>query len=110
MHELSIAESVVDAITSRIGTSPVREVRLEVGRLCGVQPDALRFCFELAAQGTAIDGACLDIDEPAGLAKCASCGLEFDVEDLILLCDCGSADVTVLCGEQLRIVSVALVL
>jgi hydrogenase nickel incorporation protein HypA/HybF len=107
VHEFAIAESVIETITSRTGASTVREVRLEVGRLCGVQADALRFCFELAAAGTGVDGAELEIDEPPGLARCGACGLEFRVEDLILLCACGSADVEVLSGEQLRILSVA---
>jgi hydrogenase nickel incorporation protein HypA/HybF len=106
MHELAIAESVVDAITARTGTAPVTQVRLEVGRLSGVVADALRFSFELVASGTGLDGACLDIDEPDGRAKCADCGLEFAVPDLILLCACGSADIHVLAGDELRIISV----
>lgn len=106
MHELAIAESVVDSVTARTGSSRVTQVRLEVGRLSGVVADALRFSFELAASGTGLDGAQLDIDEPDGRAKCADCGQEFAVPDLILLCPCGSADVHVLAGEELRIVSV----
>jgi hydrogenase nickel incorporation protein HypA/HybF len=106
VHEFAIAESVIDTITAKTGDATIREVRLEVGRLCGVQAEALRFCFELAVQGTAMDGARLDIDEPPGLASCQSCGLEFEVRDLILLCACGSARVEVLSGEQLRILSV----
>ncbi len=106
VHEFAIAEGVIETITARTGTAAVREVRLEVGRLSGVQADALRFCFDLAAQGTAVDGASLSIDEPAGIGRCSDCGLEFSVDDLILLCACGSADVQVLSGDQLRIISV----
>jgi hydrogenase nickel incorporation protein HypA/HybF len=106
VHELSIAESVIDAVTSRTGDRAVREVRLEVGRLSGVSADSLRFCFELATGGTAVEGAALVIDEPAGAAHCQTCGQDFTVDDLILLCTCGSSDVRVLRGEELRIVSV----
>lgn len=106
MHELSIAESVIEAITARTTTRRVRRVRLEVGRLSGVSADALRFCFELAAVDTPVDGAALDIDELPGRARCATCEEEFVLSDPILLCGCGSSDVRVLTGDELRILSV----
>jgi hydrogenase nickel incorporation protein HypA/HybF len=106
VHELSIAESVIETITTRIGSRPVHEVRLEVGRLSGVSADSLRFCIELAASGTGVAGAELVIDEPPGEAHCATCGEDFLVDDLVLLCRCGSSDVRVLRGEELRILSV----
>jgi hydrogenase nickel incorporation protein HypA/HybF len=106
VHELAIAESVIDAITARLGDQVVREVRLEVGRLCGVSADSLRFCFELAAADTTVDGAALVIDEPPGKARCVTCSEEFIVDVPILLCACGSADVRILAGEELRILSV----
>jgi hydrogenase nickel incorporation protein HypA/HybF len=106
MHELAIAESVVDQITMRTGANRVHGVRLEVGRLSGVSADALRVCFEMAAAGTGLDGAGLQIDEPDGRGECAACGSSFDVPDLIRLCPCGSADVRILAGEELRILSV----
>lgn len=106
MHELAIAESVLSAITARIGDRQVVQVRLEIGRLSGVSVDSLRFCFELAAEGTGIDGAELTIDEPPGRARCATCSEEFVLEDRILLCACGSSDVRLLGGDELRILSV----
>jgi hydrogenase nickel incorporation protein HypA/HybF len=106
MHELAIAESVLDTITARTGDRQVCEVRLEVGKLSGVSVDSLRFCFELAAAGTGVDGAALDIVEPSGRARCETCSEEFLIDDRILLCACGSSDVRVLAGEELRIVSV----
>ncbi|MDT4936866.1 MAG: hydrogenase nickel incorporation protein HypA/HybF [Pseudonocardiales bacterium] len=106
MHELAIAESVVDTITARTGERIVRQVRVEIGRLCGVSADSLRFCFELAAADTAVGGALLVIDEPPGRARCVTCSEEFVVEDPILLCACGSSNVHILAGEELRILSV----
>lgn len=109
VHELAIAESVLETITTRIGERSVREIRLEVGRLSGVSADALRFCFEFAAADTIADGATLVIEEPPGRAHCVTCGEEFVVEDPILLCGCGSSDVRILAGEDLRILSVEVV-
>jgi hydrogenase nickel incorporation protein HypA/HybF len=106
VHELSITQSVVDAVADHAAGSRVLSVRLTVGRLSGVVPDAMRFCFELLAEGTPLDGARLDIDEPAGAAHCGSCGSDFALPDLVLLCPCGSADVAVLAGRELKIRSV----
>ena len=108
MHELSITQSIVDAVTDHAAGSRVVGIRLTVGRLSGVVPDAMRFCFELITEGTPLQGARLDIDEPAGRAHCASCGSDFVLPDLILLCACGSADVTVLAGRELTIRSLEL--
>ncbi|MDT7617627.1 MAG: hydrogenase nickel incorporation protein HypA/HybF, partial [Pseudonocardiales bacterium] len=52
MHELSITQSIVTTVTERMHERPVRRIRLEVGRLSGLVPDSVRFCFELVAAGT----------------------------------------------------------
>lgn len=109
MHELSIAESVVEAVLERTGNLPVTTVRLRVGRLCGVVPDALRFCFELATEGTPLQGADLQIDAPEGRGHCRDCQSDFILVDLVLLCHCGSADVDVVAGRELLVMSVEMV-
>ena len=105
MHELAIAESVVSTVLERTD-GQVSVVRLRVGRLSGVVPDALMFCFELAAAGTALEGATLEIEEQAGRAHCRDCDIDFSMQDAFLLCDCGSADVELLSGRKLKVTSV----
>jgi hydrogenase nickel incorporation protein HypA/HybF len=106
MHELAIAQDVVDTVLDRMPDAPIAEVRLTVGKLSGIAADALRFCFELVTSDTVLDGATLVIDEPAGAARCQTCGSEFRLDSLILLCACGSANVHILSGDQLLINSV----
>lgn len=106
MHELAIAQGVIDVVTGRLPGSTVTEVRLEIGALSGVVPDSLRFCFDLATEGTMLAGARLDITEPAARCACRSCHREFVPDGPLPLCPCGSADVAVLAGDELRIVSV----
>jgi hydrogenase nickel incorporation protein HypA/HybF len=108
MHELAVTQSVVDAVLERTGAAPIACVRVRVGRLAGIVPDAMRFCFELVTAGTPLEGAALEFDQPEGRARCRSCGAEFRVADLILLCECGSADVEVLSGRELAVASVVL--
>ena len=106
MHELAIAESVVETVTQRLPDAKVTCVRLEVGALSGVVPDSIRFCFDLATEGTGLAGAQLDITEPPAQCRCRACSTEFAPDGPVVLCPCGSPDVAVLSGEQLKIVSV----
>lgn len=109
MHELAITEGVVQAVTERLPGTPIACVHLEIGAMSGVVADSVRFCFELVTEGTTLEGARLDIIQPAARGKCRDCGAEFEPEGAIALCDCGSADVAILAGEELRITSVEVV-
>jgi len=106
MHELAIAQGVIDQVSERLPGERVTRVCLEIGSLSGVVADALRFCFDLATEGTGLAGASLDITETAARCRCRDCGSEFMPDGLLPLCPCGSADVLVLSGEDLRIISV----
>lgn len=108
MHELSITQSVVDAVCERAAGRPVRSVRLQVGMLTAVVADSMRFCFELVTEGTVMEGARLEIERPPGSAHCRACDTDFTLTDLVLLCGCGSADVAVTSGRELRIISMEL--
>ncbi len=103
MHELSITQSIVDLVAERTAGRTVLAVRVQVGRLSGVVPRAMSFCFEIAATGTPLEGARLEIEEVDGRIACRDCGRETAADDLVLLCPCGSADVTVVAGEELTV-------
>ncbi|HZL73827.1 MAG TPA: hydrogenase maturation nickel metallochaperone HypA [Propionibacteriaceae bacterium] len=109
MHELAITQSVVDMVAERTDGRQVGLVRLEVGMLSGVVPDAMEFCYELIISGTPLEGSTLVIEQTQGAARCRSCGQDFALNDLILLCPCGSAEVELTAGRELRVVSVELV-
>lgn len=106
MHELAITEGLVDAVVEQLPGRRVTCVRLEIGALSGVVADSVRFCFDLVTEGTDLDGATLEIAEPTATCHCAACGGDFEPDSLILLCPCGSADVTVLTGQDCTITSV----
>ena len=109
MHELSITQTVVTTVMQRMRDARVCRIRLEVGQLSGLVPDAVRFCFEMVAAGTTCEGARLEIDEPPGKALCRTCGAAFETGEVLPLCDCGSADVEVQGGQELRIREVEVV-
>lgn len=109
MHEMAITQSVVAAVSEQIGDARATRVRLEIGMLSGVVADSVRFCFDLAAGGTALEGALLEIDETPGRAYCRHCQSEVEIADLVPLCDCGSADLKLLGGHELKIKEVEVV-
>lgn len=112
MHEMSIALAVIGQVeeaAERAGDiTAVRSVRLQVGELAGVVPDALSFCFELACAGTVLEGAELVTDAVPGRARCAPCGDEWAVGmPPRLTCPrCGGVTTDLLSGRELQIVSV----
>lgn len=103
MHELAITESLVEHVSEEVGDARVVRVVLEIGKLSAVVPDAIRTCFDLCAQGTALEGAALDIVEIGGVARCRSCAVEREASDLCAACPCGSIDVDFVRGQELRI-------
>ncbi|WP_424862555.1 hydrogenase maturation nickel metallochaperone HypA [Streptomyces sp. MMS24-I29] len=105
MHELSITQGIVEAVCERADGRPVRAVRVRVGILTAVVPEAMRFCFDLTTAGTAAEDALLEIDHVPGRAHCRACETDFLLNDLVLLCPCGSSDVDVTSGRELQIVS-----
>jgi len=105
LHELSITESIVDAVCERAAGRPVHSVKVEVGVLTAVVPAALLFCFDLVVEGTVAQGARLDIEQRPGAAHCRSCGADPVIADAIPLCPCGSADLDITAGRELRILS-----
>ncbi len=112
MHEMSIAMAVVGQVQEAAerdgGVTSVASVRLQVGELAGVVPDALSFCFELACAGTLLDGAELVVDSVPGRARCSSCADEWAVGMPPQLCcpACGGASPELLSGRELQIASV----
>jgi hydrogenase nickel incorporation protein HypA/HybF len=106
VHELAITEGLVDAVSARLPGQQVTCVRLEIGALSGVVADSVRFCFDLVTEGTNLEGAVLEIAQPAAECHCRICGEDFEPDGPIVMCPCGSAEVTVLAGQDLKITSV----
>ena len=76
MHELGITRNVVAIVGERAQGQKVLRVTLEVGRLSGMFPDAIRFCFDVCSKGTALEGAELQIVDVEGRGHCSACGAE----------------------------------
>jgi len=83
MHELSIAASIVEAVTESAAAYPgarVIAVRLRVGALASVVEDSLKFCWELASEGSPIAGAALVINKLPVILHCESCNADSEID------------------------------
>jgi hydrogenase nickel incorporation protein HypA/HybF len=107
MHELAIAQSMVEIIeaTARVErVTRVDEVRLVVGALSAVDPQALRFCFDVVTRGTVAERAALEIATEAASAWCGRCGEGFAVSELPPVCArCGQDGSDLQGGTGIRI-------
>jgi hydrogenase nickel incorporation protein HypA/HybF len=105
---MSLIESVIGLVEDerrKQAFGRVRVVRLRVGALAGVEPDALRFCFEAISSGRITEGACLEIDASPGEGWCDACQRRVPLAERFDACpDCGDAPLTVTGGGDLRLV------
>jgi len=104
LHELSIAESVVQVAGHHADGRRITKVYLKVGHPRQVVPSALAFSFELVAQGTPVEGAELEIEEVPAVGSCRGCGAESRLESFPLRCEaCGGLDLEIVEGEELHV-------
>jgi hydrogenase nickel incorporation protein HypA/HybF len=61
----------------------------------------------MATAGTRLEGATLELETVPGRIACRTCEAESRCDDHVLLCGCGSADVSVVAGDDLVVTSVA---
>lgn len=113
MHEMALAASVVEAIEAHAASeafTKVERVVLEVGVLSCVDPHALEFGFDAVTRGTCVEGARLEIEAPPGTAQCFGCGNIVTIAKKGEGCpDCGSFQLVVTGGEELKIKSLEVV-
>lgn len=110
MHEISIAQSLIDILNDNIKDIPVENntrivnINLKIGKLMAVVPESLEFCFEVLTKGTIMEGAKLNIENISIKAKCNNCGHEFIADDYLFVCVvCGKSDVEVISGQELQV-------
>ncbi|MBI5471311.1 MAG: hydrogenase maturation nickel metallochaperone HypA [Ignavibacteriae bacterium] len=110
MHELSIAQSVVDIVLQHVSADEAHRVKavfLKVGDLAGVVPDSLEFGFTAITAGTALENAKLRIERIPFTIRCLRCGATSTQEIGISICaQCGSLETTTIGGTELHITEI----
>lgn len=112
MHELAVAQALVeqvDALIRQHGATQASLIRVRIGPLAGVVPELLASAFPLAAAGSRMEHAELDLVAAPVRVLCQTCGAETGAAMNRLICGaCGDWHTQVISGDELLLESVEL--
>ncbi|WP_457612186.1 hydrogenase maturation nickel metallochaperone HypA [Methanocaldococcus sp.] len=115
MHELSYASAMLNAILESVKEYKdvkVKEINLEVGRLTFINPEQLKFAFEIIAKDTICEGAKINISYIEPKCKCLKCGYEGEplvIDEIEIYCPkCKSISLKLDGGREFNIKNVIL--
>ena len=107
MHELGIANSVLEAVKTEMGRHPGTypcKVGVRIGEMAAIDPESLRFCFEVIIQDTDLESLELGIEVCPRRHRCRVCGNDFIVRDYDSRCpQCASLETTCISGDELEL-------
>ena len=109
MHELSIMDSALNLALEQAqaaGAKRIHILRLRIGTLSGVVPEALHFAFEALAPGTLAEGGQLTIENIPARFWCRACNIEFQADDVFSECpDCHLPSGDLRAGREMEVAS-----
>jgi hydrogenase nickel incorporation protein HypA/HybF len=109
MHEIGLVQSTLELAhkaARESGATRIHVLRLRVGALTGVVPEAFEFAFEALRRGTLAEQATLEIETIPARSFCSVCRSEFASDDLIYSCPrCATPSAELRSGLELELVS-----
>lgn len=109
MHEFGIMQGVLNSALERAAQADAKQIhliRLRVGRLAGVIPEAMHFAHDVVCEGTMAEGCKLEIENVPARCHCARCGKDFEPEKIVFKCpECGEISSTIVAGRELELVN-----
>ena len=109
MHELSIAQSIIELaenVAMNKHADSIQSIDIEIGTLSGVVLDSLEFAMVVTVKNTKLENAKINYIKREGKAKCYDCNFQFKTDSLLALCPkCNRANFKIIDGKQLRIKS-----
>jgi hydrogenase nickel incorporation protein HypA/HybF len=113
MHELAIAQNILEIVQQSVPEEKVqwvRWIRMRIGPLSGIVADSLDFCFEAIVNETKMQKARLAIEQAPMILRCRNCQNEFQTNDLAFLCPaCQSSKLELISGKELDIIEIELI-
>lgn len=107
MHEMSIAQSIVEIVEETLQNEEnpkVSRVFVNIGELVAVVPESLDFCYTVITEGTPLANSKLIIEEIPVMVLCKGCGKEFRVEGFVFRCPyCQGSELKTLTGRELTV-------
>ncbi len=109
MHELSIAQNIIELVSEQClkkGFKEIEAINIRVGRAAGIMPDALSFTFNTIKSGSIAQNASLNIEEIPVTGLCKDCDNTFISEEEYVLCCpfCKGLSFIITAGRELDII------
>ena len=112
MHELSIAQSILEVAQSeaqRHGSICIKRIHCRIGCMRQAQTTLLRDAFDLAKAGTLAADASLTVEIVGMRLDCSDCDQQVDLDGWAFECPgCGSTAVQLSGGDELELTSMEL--
>ena len=108
MHELSVAESILNTIEQHLGGKKIlTKINLSIGPLSGVSAESLEFWLSEIVKEKGFGTPVLEIKKPKASAVCAQCKNTYEVKSFYSGCpQCGNFERTVSSGYECVIDSI----
>ena len=110
MHEMAITQSVLNIAleaAANAGAKKITAIRIKMGEYSDVVPVVLRDYFAVAAQGTAAEGAVIELERLPVTMRCRTCLWQGRVDKRhIVSPDCGGTDLKLLTGREFYVESI----
>ena len=109
MHELSLAQEVIDLVSREAEKNEVtviREILIEIGELSGVEADAFELALDLLVKNSILENTTKQIIHTPGKGKCIACDLEFEMNQILSTCpECHCYPSEITGGREFRVIS-----
>lgn len=107
MHEVGLAEAVLEAVERRAAGRRVSRARVRAGALLRVVEPSMDQAFRLVSEGSVAEGAAIEVIVTPARITCRTCGHRGDTDDPLAVCAmCGGDDVDVTGGDELVLESI----
>lgn len=107
MHEVGLMRDTMELALQQAaehGAEQILTVRMRIGEISGVAPDALRFAFEAISMGTLAENARFEIESVPARVLCQICGHEGPANAFDLVCStCGAFEIRVIAGREIEL-------
>jgi len=107
MHELSIAQSIVEIAEAKAREQNygcIQTIKIRLGEFTTIVPEALEFAFEAARRETLAENARLEIERVPMVVRCVTCGSVTDpVREVCLICPYCGLPLEIVSGEELQV-------
>ena len=112
MHELSIAQEIIDVAVQTIPSENyhlVKAIRISIGEFCNIIPDSLLFCYNSLIDSSPILNCRLEIESIPLTVYCSSCNVNIEIKQPNFFCSkCGGTDIKIVSGQELSIKEIEL--